>query len=158
MSDSEKGRARAVADLSEGLVLATVEINAPPERVFRALSSEEIIHWWVRSGVFDTRKWNGAPRVGGRWGASGVAMGKPYSLEGEFTMVEAPRRLAHTWKSVGSPEALTTVSYRLDEGGGGTRITLHHTGFSVPEICMNTAIGWETSFDRLAQVLGSEPK
>jgi hypothetical protein len=29
MSDSEKGRAPAVADLAEGLVLATVEINAP---------------------------------------------------------------------------------------------------------------------------------
>ncbi len=158
MSDSEKGRARAVADLAEGLVLATVEINAPAERVFRALSSEEIIHWWVRSGVFDTRKWNGDLRVGGRWSASGVAMGKPYSLEGEFTVVEAPRRLAHTWKSVGSPEAPTTVSYRLDEVGGGTRITLHHTGFSVPEVCMNTAIAWETSFDRLAQVLRSEPK
>lgn len=61
-------------------------------------------------------------------------------------------------KSVGSPEAPTTVRHRLDEVEGGTRITLHHTGFSVPEICMNTAIGWETSFDRLAQVLGSEPK
>jgi hypothetical protein len=49
-------------------------------------------------------------------------------------------------------------SYRLDAVEGGTRITLHHTGFSIPEICMNTAIGWETSFGRLAQVLGSEPK
>jgi uncharacterized protein YndB with AHSA1/START domain len=158
MSDSEKGRARAVADLAEGLVLASVEIAAPAKRVFRALSSEEVIHWWVRSGVFDTRKWNGDLRVGGRWSASGVAMGKPYSLEGEFTVVEAPRKLAHTWKSAGSPEAPTTVRYRLDEVTGGTRITLHHTGFSLPEICMNTAIGWETSFDRLAQVLGSESK
>jgi uncharacterized protein YndB with AHSA1/START domain len=158
MSDSEKGRARAVADLAEGLVLASVELAAPAKRVFRALSSEEVIRWWVRSGVFDTRKWNGDLREGGRWSASGVAMGNPYSLEGEFTVVEAPRTLAHTWKSVGSPEAPTTVSYRLDEVEGGTRITLHHTGFSLPEICINTAIGWETSFDRLAQLLGSEPK
>jgi len=158
MSDSEKGRARAVADLGEGLVLATVEVNAPAERAFRTLTSAEVTHWWVRSGVFDTRKWNGDLRAGGRWSASGVVMGKPYSLEGEFTVVEAPRKLAHTWKSVGSPETSTTVSYRLDEVGNGTRITLHHTGFSMPEVCMNTAIGWETSFDRLAQLLGSEPK
>jgi uncharacterized protein YndB with AHSA1/START domain len=79
MSDSEKGRARAVADLAEGLVLASVEINAPSERVFRALSSEEIIHWWVRSGVFDTRKWNGGLRVGGRWSASESRWGSPSS-------------------------------------------------------------------------------
>jgi Activator of Hsp90 ATPase homolog 1-like protein len=83
---------------------------------------------------------------------------RPCSLEGEFTVVEAPWRLAHTWKSVGSPEAPTTVSYRLDQSGDDTRITLRHTGFSIPEVCMNTAIGWETSFDRLAQLLGSEPK
>jgi uncharacterized protein YndB with AHSA1/START domain len=158
MSDSEKGRARAVADLAEGLVVASVEIGAPIKRVFRALSSEEVIHWWVRSGVFDTRKWIGDLWVGGRWGAAGVAIGNPYSLEGEFTVVEAPRTLAHTWKSVGSPEAPTTVSYRLDEIEGGTRITLRHRGFSLREICMNTAIGWETSFDRLAHVLGSEPR
>jgi uncharacterized protein YndB with AHSA1/START domain len=95
MSDSEKGRARAVPDLDEGLILASVEIAAPARRVFRALSSEEVIHWWVRSGVFDTRKWNGDLRIAGRWSASGVAMGNPYSLEGEFTVVEIPRTLAH---------------------------------------------------------------
>ncbi len=77
MSDSEKGRARAVADVAEGLVLASVEIAAPAKRVFCALSSEEVIHWWVRSGVFDTRKWNGDVLIGGRWSASGVAMGNP---------------------------------------------------------------------------------
>jgi len=34
---------RAAADLAEGLVLATVEVHAPPGRVFRALSSAEIV-------------------------------------------------------------------------------------------------------------------
>ena len=34
--------ARAVADLTDGVILATVEIAAPAERVFRAISSEEI--------------------------------------------------------------------------------------------------------------------
>jgi uncharacterized protein YndB with AHSA1/START domain len=63
MSDLQRSRARAVADLAEGLVLASVEIAVPAKRVFRALSSEEVIYWWVRSGVFDTRKWNGDLRV-----------------------------------------------------------------------------------------------
>ncbi len=62
--------ARAAADLSEGLVLATVEVKAPPERVFRALASEEVTRWWVRPGVFDTRRWSGDVRRGGRWRAS----------------------------------------------------------------------------------------
>ena len=46
MSETKAG-ARAVADLVDGCVIALVEIAAPPERVFQALSSPEIVHWWV---------------------------------------------------------------------------------------------------------------
>ena len=42
MSAVSKGDARAVADLSTGLILASVEIAAPPERVFAALSTAEV--------------------------------------------------------------------------------------------------------------------
>jgi uncharacterized protein YndB with AHSA1/START domain len=56
MSTIEKSRARAVADLAEGRILASVEIAAPPERVFRALTSRDVIDWWVRPGVFDTKE------------------------------------------------------------------------------------------------------
>src|SRR5919198_3405926 len=89
----ERGRARAAADLAEGSVLATVEVAAPPERVFQALASKEVTDWWVRPGVFDTREWSGNVRAGGRWRASGVGGGKPYPLEGEFLGVDPPRRL-----------------------------------------------------------------
>ena len=41
----------------------------------------------------------------------------------------------------------------LEPLDGGTRVTLRHTGFTSPETCTNTAIGWETSFARLAQCL-----
>ena len=71
MSSIENGRAHAVADLAEGLILASVEIAAPPERVFRALVSKEVCGWWGRPDVFDTREWTGDARVGGRWRASG---------------------------------------------------------------------------------------
>ena len=56
MSTIESSRARAVADLTEGRILASVEIAAPPERVFRALTTAEIVDWWVRPGVFDTKE------------------------------------------------------------------------------------------------------
>jgi uncharacterized protein YndB with AHSA1/START domain len=80
MSDEGVGAARAVADFDGGYVLATVEIGASPERVFQALTSAEIVNWWVRSGVFDTREWVGEVRVGGKWRASGIARGRPYIL------------------------------------------------------------------------------
>lgn len=151
----ERSAARAVADLEEGFVLATVEVEAPPERVFRALASNEVVDWWVRPGVFDTREWKGDLRVGGRWETSGVGKGGPYGLEGEFLEVDPPRKLVHTWHLVGAPGAPTAVSYLLDHLDGGTRITLRHSGFTSREPCTATCIGWETSFERLAEYLAA---
>ncbi|HUI69599.1 MAG TPA: SRPBCC domain-containing protein [Spirochaetia bacterium] len=151
----ESSAPRAVADLTEGLILATVEVAAPLERVFEALASRDITAWWVRPGVFDTREWSGEVRVGGAWRASGIGGGRPYALEGEFTEVDRPRKLTHTWRAVGSPAASTHVSYLLEKVEGQTRITLRHAGFTSRETCLNTCRGWETSFDELAKVLAA---
>jgi uncharacterized protein YndB with AHSA1/START domain len=132
----------------------TVELKASPERVFRALASKEITDWWVRPGVFDTREWTGDVRPGGHWRCSGLGRGQPYAIEGDFQEVTPPRKLVHTWQPVGAPAALTTVTYLLEPNGTGTRLTLHHTGFASPELCKNTGIGWDTSFARLAELLG----
>src|SRR3989442_1198768 len=155
MNSIKSSSARAVADLAEGMMLASVEIAAPPERVFQALASTEVCQWWVRPGVFDTREWTGDVRVGGRWRASGLARGGPYTLEGEFREVDPPRKLVHTWQGAWAPGIPTVVTYLLEPVDGGTRITLRHSGFA-PEVWTNTCIGWETSLERLADVLGRE--
>ena len=153
MSKAKSG-ARAVADVTAGVIVATVEIAAPAERVFRALASREIVNWWVRAGVFNTTDWTGDVRVGGHWRASGVARGEPYVVEGQFLEVEPPRKLVHTWKRRGAPGPATTVTYVLDAlDGGGTRITLRHSGFESDETCKNVGLGWETSFNQLAALL-----
>jgi uncharacterized protein YndB with AHSA1/START domain len=149
---------RPVSDVGEGHVFVSVEIAAPPKRVFRALASHEVVHWWVRPGVFNTAEWTGELRVGGRWRASGLFRGEPYATEGEFLEVDPPRRLAHTWQGVGAPGAPTTVAYVLEGIDGGTRITLRHSGFTSREACANFGVGWETSFERLAEILGTERK
>jgi uncharacterized protein YndB with AHSA1/START domain len=148
--------ARAVADLAEGHLLASVEIAAAAERVFRALASEEITKWWVRPGVFDTREWAGSVRIGGRWRAAGMTRGEPYVQEGEFLEIESPRRLVHTWEGAGTPAQPSTVTYLLERVDGGTRLTLRHTGFVSRDRCQAFAIGWETSFERLAEILAPE--
>lgn len=145
--------ARAVADLNDGFVLASVEVAASPPSVFRALTSNAILDWWVRPGVFDTTEWTADLRLGGRWRAAGTGNGRPYVLEGEFMEVESPRKLVHTWQVAGMPGAPTTVTYVVEETGRGSRVTLRHTGFASREVCYNTAIGWETSFKRLAEIL-----
>jgi len=156
MSRINDTRARAVADLREGLILASVEVAASPERVFRALASNEITEWWVRPGVFDTREWTGDVRAGGRWRASGMTRGEPYVQEGEFLEVESPRWLVHTWEGAGKPGVPSTVTYLVEPIDGRTRITLRHLGFASRDMCSAFAIGWETSFERLAEILAPE--
>ena len=156
MNSVKHSSARAVADLAEGHILASVEVAAPPERVFRALVSQEIVDWWVRPGVFNTTEWTGYVRVGGRWRASGVGRGRPYALEGEFIEIDPPHKVVHTWHGVGTPGAPTTVTYSLERLDGGTRITLRHTGFTSRESCTSTSVGWETSFARLEEFLATE--
>lgn len=158
MGNVDSARARAVADLAERQLLATVTVAASPERVFNALTSAEITGWWVRPGVFDTREWSGDVRVGGRWRASGVARGQRYTQEGEFLEVDSARNLVHTWDWAGNPGAPpSTVTYYLEAVDGGTRITLRQSGFPSGEVCGAFAVGWETSFERLAELLTPKP-
>ncbi len=145
--------ARAVADVIDGLVVASVEIARAPERVFQALTSQEIIEWWVNPGVFDTREWSGDVRVGGRWRASGIARGAAYVLEGEFLEVDPPRKLVQTWHRAGTPDAPSTVTYLLEPIAGGTRLTVRHTDIATPELRNNMSAGWRTSCDRLSEIL-----
>jgi uncharacterized protein YndB with AHSA1/START domain len=132
--------------------LATVGVAASPEHVFAALTSSDVIDWWVRPGVFDTRTWEGDVTEGGRWRTSGVGPRGRYELTGEYLEVDPPRRLVHTWEDPEWPGVSSIVSYDLSAIDNGTRITLRHRGeFAAPLVCANIAIGWETSFARLAQ-------
>ena len=149
-------KASAVADLAKGELLAAVELPAAPDRVFRALVSPEITQWWVRPGVFDTREWTGDLKVGGRWRAAGMTRGQPYVQQGEFLAIEPSRRLVHTWESAANPGSSSTVTYHLDPVREGTRLTLRHSGFASRDVCDAFAAGWQTSFDRLAEVLAAD--
>jgi uncharacterized protein YndB with AHSA1/START domain len=91
--------ARAVADVTRGMLLASVEIMASPERVFRALASEDITKWWGSDDTYRTTRWAGDVRVGGAWVAEGMGSdGAPFSVHGEFLEVDPPRKLVQTWR------------------------------------------------------------
>jgi uncharacterized protein YndB with AHSA1/START domain len=149
-------RAHAAANLQGRSIFGSVEIVASPKRVFRALTSKEIIHWWFRPGVFNTTDWAGDVRIGGRWRAVGMGNGIPFTLEGEFLEIDALKKLVLTWHSGGAPGRPTIVTFLLEQIDGGTRLTLEHVGFVAPDWCMNTCLGWETSLERLAELLLAE--
>jgi uncharacterized protein YndB with AHSA1/START domain len=150
-----KTHARAVSDLVDGSVVASVEIARAPERIFQALASREIIDWWVNPGVFDTREWSGDVLVGGSWRTEGIARGQPYALEGQYLEVDPPRKLVHTWHFAGAPDVASTVTYMLEPIAGGTRLTVRHAGISAPDHRSNVSGGWRSSLERLAEVMST---
>ncbi|HTQ05275.1 MAG TPA: SRPBCC domain-containing protein [Polyangiaceae bacterium] len=138
--------ARAIADVSRGMLLATIDIAAPAERVFRAVTSEELTRWWGSEDTYKTTRWTGDVRKGGAWRTEGVGRdGKPFAVHGEFLEVEPPRRLVQTWSyDWDTTGGVTTITWRFEPIEGGTRVVVHHEGFGAAEdACANHANGWE---------------
>jgi uncharacterized protein YndB with AHSA1/START domain len=141
-----KRAARAVADVSEGTILAKVEIAAAPERVYLALTSpDEIVKWWGADDDYRTTAWTAEVRVGGHWRAEGVSKdGAPFYVEGEYLELESPRKIVYTWRAPWDGGNVTTVSYRLEAIEGGTRVVVRHAGFEGrADSCRGHADGWE---------------
>jgi uncharacterized protein YndB with AHSA1/START domain len=141
-----KRAARAIADVGAGTVLAVVEIAAPPERVYRALTSpEELVKWWGSDDQYRTTGWTSVLEVGGRWRAEGKGQEGPFSVEGEYLELDPPRKIVCTWRPGWEAVNPTTITYRLEPiEGGGTRVVVRHEGFGErAESCRGHAQGWE---------------
>jgi uncharacterized protein YndB with AHSA1/START domain len=147
---TNKRAARAVADLSQGMILAVVEIEVPPERVFRALTNpDELVHWWGSPDTYQVTASTMDLRIGGQWSTTGRgADGAPFMVSGEFLEIVPPHRLVQTWKPAWDGGHTTTIRYQLDPIATGTRVTVRHEGFGERrDSCAGHAQGWE-------QVLG----
>lgn len=103
-------------------------INAAPAKVWSLMASVEGMNQWLaRSLIFEHK-------LGGRFEMKGNLPGEgPYRFTGEVVTLEPERELAFTWKhdpEQGTPWPVSTlVTLQLQAEGGGTRVTLTHTGF-----------------------------
>jgi uncharacterized protein YndB with AHSA1/START domain len=124
-----------------------ITIQAPAQRVFEALTNpEQRKAWWGAKGRFQATHVESDLRVGGKWTMSGTGPGRPFTVTGEYRVVEAPRVLAFTWLpswQAGASESL--VRFDLHEQDGVTIVRLTHSGLT-PE-GMAAHQGW-------AQILG----
>ncbi len=121
-------------DATRDAVRADIEIAAPPERVFEALTDPaQLAAWWGSAETHRAHDWQADVQPGGRWEARTTdATGREGTLGGEYRVVDPPRVLEHTWEASWD-EAPTIVRYELAParvgGVSGTRVTVTHTGF-----------------------------
>lgn len=159
MTTKRKSVPRSVADVTQGLILASVEIEAPPARVFQALTSSEVTQWWGSADTYRTTEWAGDVRPGGKWRANGVGNdGHRFSVGGEFLELDPPNKIVQTWIAEWDGNHTTTLTYRLEAIDGGTRVTIRHEGFGDRvESCRGHSEGWERVLQWLAGFAGAAP-
>lgn len=128
-------------------IVARVDIDAPPETVWRFLVEEEHVPRWL--GCLEYRKEPGhvfymQPDAEKR--EAGSVEGATHCA---VLALEEPRRFAFSWYLPGTPE--TTVELVLEPRGRSTRVTLTHTGWDqfeaeqVRQIRDALAGGWKSA-------------
>jgi uncharacterized protein YndB with AHSA1/START domain len=140
-----KNQARAVADVDKGMVLASVEIAAPPERVFKALTTADgVLRWWGGEGAYKTTEWDGYLQPGGKWRTRGATPdGNVFQVQGEYFEVDPPHKLILTWRPDWDAPNETLVTYILEPSETGTLLTLRREGFGEHTVvCRNHGDGW----------------
>lgn len=160
MMTRKKSPARSIADVTSGTILASVEISAAPERVFRALTSpEEIVRWWGSPELYTTTSWTADFKVGGAWRAEGVGSdGLKFVVVGKYLEIDPPRRIVQTWQPDFDDNQVTTITYVLEPIESGTRVVLRHEGFGArADSCRNHGQGWERVLDWLQAFAASPP-
>jgi uncharacterized protein YndB with AHSA1/START domain len=129
----------------------SIEINAPVERVWRALTDHQAFGEWFRVKI-DQPFVPGQPQTG--------HMTYPgyehFPWNAETVALEEPTRFAFTWHPYAveegvdySGETPTLVEFRLEPTASGTRVTVTESGFDkIPEHRREEALrsntgGWE---------------
>jgi uncharacterized protein YndB with AHSA1/START domain len=148
--------ARALTDCDG--VLAAIDVEAPAERAFQALTSAEVEQWWGAPGLYRMAGWRSDLRVGGSWRVD-VCMpdGAVLPASGEYLIVRAPHRVTLTrrydWDHPTLGRRKTIVTYRFQPNPRGTRIVVRQEAFGSLNAAEEHASGWERTLNLLAAYL-----
>lgn len=131
------------ADKEKGIITGSADIAAPPERVFRALSTDEQAKWWGQ-GPYRTHDYSIDLRPGGKWSCKATnPKGETSTVGGEYITVDPPRVLEYTWVPSWDNFQESRVRFEIEPTSFGSRVKLLHTGFEGREEMMTNHVnGW----------------
>ena len=113
-------------------IVGEVEVAAPPERVYAALTDPaELAAWWGSGEEYRTFEWESDLRVCGKrhCKAQNKMTGLMSTVKGEYLEIDPPRVLAFAWEPSWEKVHPTVVRIELAAIASGTRVLLTHSGW-----------------------------
>jgi len=135
------------------LASADIDISAPPNRVWMALTDpEEIAKYMFGTSVESTWRPGSSITWSGEWD------GKPYQDKGEILEAEPPRllKLTHFSPLTGQedrPENYHTVTYELTDRGGTTHLALSQDNNGDQDEADRASATWSTMLTGLKEAV-----
>jgi uncharacterized protein YndB with AHSA1/START domain len=114
--------------MSQRTIEQTIQIEAPPPMVFRALTdADDLSRWWTTRAESD-------PRTGGAFSYTWEFEEQPernHTREDVYAEVTPDEHIRYDWPM---PLGNTVVDFRLEPSDDGTKLVLEHEGWgSDPE-------------------------
>jgi uncharacterized protein YndB with AHSA1/START domain len=143
-------------------VESEIQIAAPPERVFQALTDPAQLRQWFTNPSCPVHLWEMDARPGGRYryttekGTVVVNNVSEFECHGEILKYEPPRLLAYTW--IGNwhedKARVTVVRWDLTPQAGGTHVKVTHSGLAQePTARKDYSGGWPSVVQQLKKFI-----
>jgi uncharacterized protein YndB with AHSA1/START domain len=141
--------------VNERVVQIERSYDAPAAAVFDAWINPEVMRRWFHcESDWETPEAEVDLRIGGR---IRVVMRRPdgtdAGAEGEFTLIDRPRRLAMIWRFDDDPSNEQVLDISFAELGGATTVRLLNTGISTDERRDGQDWGWRGCLEQLSSVM-----
>ena len=129
----------AAITADQDAIVSEIDISAPPERVFKALTDPAQLQRWFTNPECPAKSWEMDPRPGGHYryeteaGSIVVNNVRQFKCHGEILEVDPPRLLVYTWIANWHDDASsrTIVRWELTPKPGGTHVKVTHSGLSM---------------------------
>jgi uncharacterized protein YndB with AHSA1/START domain len=139
-------------------VVSEIQIAAPPERVFKALTDERELIRWFTDPACPVNSWTMDARQGGQYryttekGSVVINGIDEFECHGEILEIDPPRLLVYTWYGNWhqNKSLRTVVRWELTPNAGGTQVKVTHSGLAHEEAARKDySGGWIGVLDQL---------
>jgi uncharacterized protein YndB with AHSA1/START domain len=133
-------------------------IRASAERVFEAWTRPELLRAWWGPRPVTCSAAEVDLRVGGRYRiVNALPDGNSLAIEGEFRVVEAPRRLVYTWRMGEASQETSLVTVRFEARGAATEVVVVHEEIPSEPVRDSHEKGWDGCLDGLERLFDGPP-